>query len=376
MAGVLVTGAAGGLGCSVVRALKSAGIDVKALVRPGDPFELLPIPLENITMGHVQDPAAVSRSMQGIDAVVHCAALLPNSRCEARNAFFETNVRGTSTVLDGAIQRRIRKAIFVSTLGVVDHVARTVQPSQLLDFVEEKSDPYVMSKVAAERLLHARASEFPGNISIVRPGFIYGPGSLGVWQEAFQLLAAGRMMLIGTGQANLPLAYADDVAAYIVDLLKPSAPNKKCEVHIIANPEPATMKSVFDLLADCLRVSRPRSLPLGFAVGAASVADMLPAVLRPGRLAILTKMRVRQYSGGFDISGLLPVLAKVSHAPWRGGISTMAEAWVRRFGYPERPPAGGVAAILRILAAMAKHPAPEPDAPSKGTLTLGAEVLT
>ena len=375
MTAVLVTGAAGGLGCSIVRGLKSAGVDVKALVRPGDPFELLPIPAENITLGYVQDPAAVTRSMVGIDAVVHCAALLPNSRFEATNAFFETNVKGTSTVLDGAIQRRIRQAVFVSTLGVVDHVARTVQPSQLLDFVEEKSDPYVMSKVAAERLLHARASEFPGNMSIVRPGFIYGPGSLSVWQEALQLLTAGRMMLIGAGQANLPLAHADDVAAYIIDLLKRPATDKKCEVHVVANPEPAPMKSVFDLLADCLGVSRPRSMPLALAIGAAYVADLLPPVLRRGRLAILTKMRVRQYSRGFDIAGLLPVLAKVSHAPWRGGLSTMAEAWVRRFGYPERPPAGGVAAILSTMGAMAKTSGSTAGYGNESTLAIGAREL-
>ena len=74
----------------------------------------------------------MSRALSGIDAVVHCAALLPDSPDAPPEAFQEVNVGGTSTVMREAIAQWTKYVIAMSTISVVDHVTRKVGPSELL----------------------------------------------------------------------------------------------------------------------------------------------------------------------------------------------------------------------------------------------------
>jgi uncharacterized protein YbjT (DUF2867 family) len=67
---VLVTGAAGGVGRTVCRALLNADLKVKGLVRPEDRIENLPLNQANLVTGYIEDPEAVSEAMRGVDAVV------------------------------------------------------------------------------------------------------------------------------------------------------------------------------------------------------------------------------------------------------------------------------------------------------------------
>ena len=74
---VLITGVSGGVGRVVYRFLAAQNFQVKGLARPEDDIRGLEISKENLIRGYVEDPQAVCAAMQGVDAVVNCAALLP-----------------------------------------------------------------------------------------------------------------------------------------------------------------------------------------------------------------------------------------------------------------------------------------------------------
>ena len=72
---VLVTGATGAVGPRVVQALSSAGYAVRTFSLDKPLSGIFPQDVDE-RIGDVTDPSAVQSAMQGVDAVVHLAALL------------------------------------------------------------------------------------------------------------------------------------------------------------------------------------------------------------------------------------------------------------------------------------------------------------
>src|SRR5262245_7857500 len=118
--------------------------------------------------------------MHGADTVVHCAALLPDALGRGPAPFREVNVEGTRAVMHHAMIHRVKRVIAMSTIGVVDHVSRTITPAQLLEYLPEPPDDYLASKIEAEKLLLAMRRDFTGVLAILRLAYVYGPGNFAV----------------------------------------------------------------------------------------------------------------------------------------------------------------------------------------------------
>jgi nucleoside-diphosphate-sugar epimerase len=326
---VLVTGAAGGVGSRVTRLLLGAGFAVRGLVRAEDRTDHLPLSAADLVRGDVRDVDLLRRCLAGTDAVVHCAALLPNALGRApASAFHEVNVEGALKALHAARESGVRRAVFYSTISVVDHVGRHVTPQTLFDYLPGPHDPYLASKIECERRLLVEGRVYDGQLAIIRPAFIYGPDNYAVWQDSLALVRAGKMKYVGAGDAPLPLIHADDMARFVVGWLGAPGFRRETKVHVLANPEPTTLRMVFDLIADECGVARPGRLPYWPVRLLAEVADRLPSWLRPGRLKLLTRARVRQYSRGYDLSGILdlPALLSLGLTSYRVGIPQMLAA--------------------------------------------------
>jgi nucleoside-diphosphate-sugar epimerase len=327
---VLVTGAAGGVGRSVCDALIREGFAVRALIRPEDDRAAVKLSDDSVVLGLVEDAASVERAMHGADAVVHCAALLPSVPGVSVAQYLDVNRGGTETVLRTALRQQIKAATFFSTISVVDHNARKIDRASVCEYVEPGNDAYLASKIAAEQCVLAERDSFPGRLAVIRPGFVYGPGAMGVWRQPLRLVMRGQMALIGGGRVGLPLAYADDIAAYVVALLRGTRYAPPYDIHVVANPEPTTIADVFTFIADYLGAPRPRSLPRWPLTIGAAICDVLPKSLRVGPLAMLTKARLRQYSMGYDLSRLLdhPLLSKIQMTNYRVGLSRMLDEYL------------------------------------------------
>ena len=103
---VLVTGAAGGVGHRVSGILRSmastcAGWCAQRTIREGSRCLR-----RSLTRGYVQDPGCVGAAMDGVDTVVHCAAVLPDASLETR-LVHEVNVEGTRIVMREAVDRGV-----------------------------------------------------------------------------------------------------------------------------------------------------------------------------------------------------------------------------------------------------------------------------
>jgi UDP-glucose 4-epimerase len=110
---VLVTGAGGNLGRAVVPALVEAG-HCPVL------FDFRPITTEQeFVEGDVRDAAAVARAMDGVDAVVHAAALHGiHLQTWSAEDFWSINVTGTFNVYQAARDAGVRQVVLGSSMVV------------------------------------------------------------------------------------------------------------------------------------------------------------------------------------------------------------------------------------------------------------------
>ncbi len=99
MVRTLVTGSSGHLGEAIVRTLRARGEDVAGMDIRTSPW--------TDRVGSVTDPAAVRAAMTGADVVLHTATLhKPQLAFVPGQAFIETNVSGTLSLLEAAVDSR------------------------------------------------------------------------------------------------------------------------------------------------------------------------------------------------------------------------------------------------------------------------------
>lgn len=172
---VLVTGGTGFVGSHTVAALRSAGHEVRLLVRKperiGAALEPLGIaePIDHV-VGDVTDPESVNQALAGCDAVVHAAAVY-NLDSRAAKVTKATNVPGTRVVLDAAVAQGCDPLVYVSTTLTLLRRGATVGPDSPLSTV---NGAYIGSKTEAERIARNLQDE-GAPITIVQPGGVVGP---------------------------------------------------------------------------------------------------------------------------------------------------------------------------------------------------------
>ncbi|MDQ1607327.1 MAG: hypothetical protein QOE16_59 [Microbacteriaceae bacterium] len=109
---VLVTGAAGRIGRATTELLLNRGIRVTALTIQDDQQ----IRADRVLVGDATDPAAVAEALEGVDAVVHLAAI-PHRDAGKPYDVYRTNVTSTFNVLSQAGERGIRRAVIASSIN-------------------------------------------------------------------------------------------------------------------------------------------------------------------------------------------------------------------------------------------------------------------
>lgn len=203
----LVTGAAGFLGTAIVRRLRSEGVIVRALLRPG---RRQATEADETAAGDLQNIESLPQAFDGVDWVVHAGARVSTSgRWEE---FEATNVRATDALIRLATEAGARHIVHVSSLSVyaVPNDGAVVREDDPYDEGAEERGFYARSKQAADRVAMA-AIRGGAAVTVVRPGLLYGPGR--VLPLGRRVLRAGPFLIVlASPTYRLPLAYVDNVA--------------------------------------------------------------------------------------------------------------------------------------------------------------------
>src|SRR3954453_19730694 len=169
---IFITGATGLVGSHTVEEALRRGHRVRALVRASSDTRLLDSWGVEKVAGDLADPDALRRGVDGAYWVFNCAAKVGD--WGTLEEFRRLNVEAFRHLLDAAAEARNEGFVHVSSLGGYegrDHYGtdETIPPAS------ESLDAYTRSKVEAEELALRYVSKRGLPLSIVRPGFIYGP---------------------------------------------------------------------------------------------------------------------------------------------------------------------------------------------------------
>jgi UDP-glucose 4-epimerase len=157
---VLVTGSSGHLGEALVRTLRAQGREVVGLDVLDSSF--------TSHVGSIVDPAFVRDCIQGADSVLHTATLhKPHVGTHDHQAFIETNVIGTTVLLEEGVAAGITRFVFASTTSAFGR-ALVPSPGSPAAWITEDVVPiprniYGVTKTAAEDVceLVARDQRLP-----------------------------------------------------------------------------------------------------------------------------------------------------------------------------------------------------------------------
>lgn len=283
---VLVSGAGGFLGRYVVDRLLTGGHDVRAIVRP---TSTQPAWRGNVEVFHadlrVHD--ALITAFANIDAVIHLAAATSGSE----DMQFTSSVVATERFLDAMAQSSVRRLIHVSSFVVYDwSAAKTIMDEEtpLLKNIYDMG-AYTIAKVWQERLVKRAASAHSWDLTITRPGFIWGPQHAAIAGMGRRF---GRIYLMFGPFTRLPLTHVANCADCLVT----------------AAESPAAIGETFNVIdGDDIRVWRyvreyarrigPRGallpIPYSIGVGMAHVATLASKMLfgKKGKLPSLLMSR-------------------------------------------------------------------------------------
>ena len=148
---ILVTGSAGHLGEGLMRTLRGSDSDVFGVDLKASEY--------TDAVGSIADPEFVRTCMEGRRVVYHAATLhKPHVVTHSKQDFVDTNVSGTLTLLEAAVEAGVEAFVFTSTTSLFGAALRP-PPGQPAAWVTEELKPvprniYGVTKAAAEDLCH------------------------------------------------------------------------------------------------------------------------------------------------------------------------------------------------------------------------------
>lgn len=276
-----VTGATGFIGLRLVRRLRAAGEDVRALVAPGEDGDEVRALGADVVSGDVRDPASVRTLLHGRELVYHLAGLVPG-RSRRLADYVAVNVDGTANVARAAAELGVRHLVHCSTVSV--HGVPRVTPADE-DAPLAPRNVYGVTKLAGERAVQDCVRDAGLSAVIARPTALYGPGDArGV--RLYRDVARGRLVMLGAGRPRCHLGHVDDVVSGL--LLCGAHRPSRGECFILGGAEHPT---VAELIAE-----------IAAACGVRRRALRLPAapVATAGRLIAAWRAPARSLSGFFD----------------------------------------------------------------------------
>lgn len=284
----VVTGATGLLGSHIAEQLRERGERVRALVRPTSDTTFLKQLGVELALGDLNEPAGLPGVFAGADVVYHCAARVGD--WGPWRVFQREIIDATSNLLDACRAAGVGRVLHVSSIIVYGHPRL-----RNACFTEEEPlgqnlrlwDYYCRAKVRAEELCR----QYPGDLTIVRPSWIYGPRDRTSLPRILKALDAGRVAVIGHGDNLLNIIYAGDVAEGAIRAA--NHPPAAGQAYNLSSEGEVTQSNFLDLLAD--ELGRPRirgRVSYSFAYWGGFLSEVVGRLIRIRRPPHLTRYAV------------------------------------------------------------------------------------
>jgi NADH dehydrogenase len=280
---VIVTGATGYVGNSIVKTLVEAGHNVTAVSRSGGKSrtasgkDLGTVTGARYVVGDVASGAGLQEAAQGCDAMIHLVGIIAE---RGDQTFQRVHVDGTRNALEAAKNAGITRYLHMSALGAA----------------AEAQSRYSATKFQAEELVRASAL----NWTIFRPSLVFGVGDDFFGRVLKNLVSTPVVPQIGDGSFPFRPIWVGDVAQSFAQAL--TNPATVGQTYELVGPKQYTFRELLDLEMRTLGAKKPVvpapiflmdiAVPLMQLLGPlAPITRDQYAMLKAGNTADPTKMR-------------------------------------------------------------------------------------
>lgn len=175
---ILVTGGTGFLGSYIIKHLIEKGHQVRAIRRNNKlPFWVDAAVFDKVEWveGDVLDIVSLEEAMEGVEAVIHSAAVVSFLKKE-RKQMYQVNIDGTANVVNVMLEKNINRLVYISSVAALGRTAGGGHVNEERKWEDSKINThYAITKHKAE--MHVWRGMAEGlNAVILNPSTILGYG--------------------------------------------------------------------------------------------------------------------------------------------------------------------------------------------------------
>lgn len=322
---ILVTGGTGFLGSYIIKHLVEKGYNVRAIRRSAKvPFWIPAAIFDKVEWveGEVLDIVALEDAMEGIDTVIHSAALVSFTKKE-RKEMYKVNVDGTANMVNVALEKNIRRFIHISSVAALGRTANGGSVNEEKKWEESNVNThYAISKFKAELQTWRGLNEGLNGV-ILNPSTILGYGD---WYNSSSAIFKNIYNGFKWYTAGINgFVDVEDVAKATILLMESDI----TEQRYIINGDSWSFKKLQDTISDGFNKKRPTKIATPFLMGIAWRVEKIKAFFT-GKKPMLTResARVAQSQTMFENDKLLKALPGFTFTPLEKTIKKACEKYL------------------------------------------------
>jgi nucleoside-diphosphate-sugar epimerase len=251
---LLITGIGGFIGFRTAELALQRGMKVRGLQHSLSKVQKAQDLGTEVVLGSVTDPDAAQKACQGVDIVLHTAAIAKEGG--SLRDFRAVNVAGAVTMAQAAKAAGVRVFVHLSSVMVYGFkYPKLVAEDGVL---RGEENPYCQTKIESEQAILKLHNPPDFNIVIIRAGDVYGPGSMPWIVRPLLLMNKRLFILANEGRGTMNHLYIDNLVDAIFLTLEKESYG---EVFNITDGQQTSWESFFMKLADVAKLPPPISLP-------------------------------------------------------------------------------------------------------------------
>ena len=291
---ILVTGAGGFLGSSIVKALHLRGEEVCTLQRGSYP-ELQAQGIAS-NKGDIANESLVLQASKGCDAIIHVAAKA--GVWGEYEDYYRSNVLGTKNVINACRENGISSLVYTSSPSIVFDGEDEDGIDESTPLPQRYLTNYQRTKAEAEKLVLAASDKSLATVAL-RPHLIFGPGDPHLAPRIIERAQQGKLRLVGKRNNLVDITYVDNAVSAHLLALDDLCSNSVCagKAYFISNDEPMPMSAIVNRIlqaAGLKQIEKTVPVQLAYILGASM--ELFYSLFRIKTEPAMTRFIARQLS--------------------------------------------------------------------------------
>jgi len=329
---VFVTGATGLLGSNLVQALLDQGHQVRGLVRSKEKAQrVFPNAKIDFVSGDMKNVAGFAASLAGCDVLLHTAAYFREyyQPGDHKASLEKINVQGTVDLLIAAEKQGVKKAIHISSSGVIGNKPDgSAGDENTLPDDHATSNLYFVSKIDTELAIQRFLKERKLPVVMILPSWMWGPGDSAPTAAGKLVLDFLNRKIPGVLDGGCSMVDARDVAHATINAMDRG---KSGERYIVGG-QYFDLAQVLATLARVTGVPAPtRKIPYGLSLAVGAASQTWARITGNPALITIAGLRIMHAKVAVDSAKAMRELG-ASFRPFEDTVRDEVE-WFRAQGY-------------------------------------------